>query len=514
MAWTKPTTDSASFVLADSKRSHFNTILAEVLLVTRRATLDLANASMCVATFQRDKGCVAINTTQRLSNERVREIISEVGCFDDSSDDPATVIKVPTVLINEQPFETYQFDDEAPRFQQQKSFPLSIGQTELGMLLVATFSSSFDLSSNDFLSHFEDDFSKTLSILWDLNRAQNETLKTLVSAILDGVILCGMDTEIRFVNQAALRMLHQDDRPNWVGKRLEEFDVPHLTEFLQEALKNNLFELNKVINAPQSRSRLLGVHTQLLRDTKNREIGWMIALRDVTMTWQNDQMRSALSIASHEIKTPLNSICGAVDLLLEKDLGELNKDQTHCLGVIKDDVNRLNRLLNDILDLSRFDEGVIFIDRRKEISLDFLVNKVISSFGSFAGRKNIGIVNKIPKKIPTFKGDRDRLQQVLSNLIENSIKYSLPDSEVEIHASLESSVLNVTVKDEGVGIPEAEWENIFGRFKQLDNCPDHGERGYGLGLAIAREIIAASGGRIWVESAIGKGSTFHFTIPV
>jgi len=489
-------------------------MLREVLLVTRKATLDLATSNLCVATFQQANLRVAIDTTQHLSNEQVREIIAKVTCSEGLREVTGDVIKVPTILINDQSHETYQFDEEAPRFQQEELFPLTIGDTELGTLFVATFSASIDLTSERFLKHFENDFSMTLAFLWDLNRTQNETLYTLVAAILDGVILCGTDKKIKFVNQAALRMLAQDDGLNWVGKQLGELNIPHLTAFLNEALKNNLFELNKVINAPKSRSRLLGVHTQLLKDTRNHEIGWMIALRDVTMTWQNDQMRSALSIASHEIKTPLNSIRGAVDLLLEKDLGALNGDQSHCLGVIKDDVSRLNRLIEDILDLSRFDEGVIFVDRRKEISLEFLVNKVTNSFGSFARRKTIYIVNKVPKNIPMFKGDRDRLQQVLSNLIENSIKYSLPDTKVEINASLENSILNVTVKDQGVGIPEEHWENIFGRFKQLENCPDHGGRGYGLGLAIAREIIEAAGGRIWVESVVGKGSTFHFTVPV
>jgi len=240
----------------------------------------------------------------------------------------------------------------------------------------------------------------------------------------------------------------------------------------------------------------------------------MFVLRDVTRDWQNEQMRSALTVASHEIKTPLNSMLSAVDLLLDLDLGELNSKQNQCLSVVKDDIQRLNRLLADLLDLSRFDEGIQFFERRKQTSLEFLVNKVFDSFRSFAKSKKIQLVNKIPKSIPTFKGDRDRLQQVLSNLVENGIKYSMPGGSLSADAVLEGSIIKCCVKDKGVGIPASDLQTIFERFNQLDNFPDSGSRGYGLGLSIAKEIVESNGGQIWVESKLKVGSTFFFTIPV
>jgi signal transduction histidine kinase len=200
--------------------------------------------------------------------------------------------------------------------------------------------------------------------------------------------------------------------------------------------------------------------------------------------------------------------------MLEQDLGQLNQNQQHCLNVIKDDTKRLNRLLKDMLDLSRFDEGVQFIDRRKQVSLGFLVAKVIETFRIFAKSKNISLNNCVPKSLPTFKGDRDRLQQVLSNLVENSIKYTLTGGSVEIGAELHGSILKCWVRDNGVGIPEDRYDLIFQRFRQLDNFPDQGHRGYGLGLSIARQIVENNGGKLWVESKVGIGSVFYFTITV
>lgn len=340
-----------------------------------------------------------------------------------------------------------------------------------------------------------------------------EKLELLASRTLDGLILCSSEKEILFINNSAKRLLGIDIEQTAVERSLDDFHVSFLAECLEEAKRSNLHEFNKVVDLRDDYSMLIGVHLELLKNKENVRVGWMYVLRDVTRNWQSDQIRSSLAVASHEIRTPLNSMLGAIDLLLEKDLGSLNRKQLHCLGVVKDDIQRLNRLLEDILDLSRFDEGVQFLERRKQTSLIFLVNKVFDSFQSFAAAKNISFTNKIPKSLPTFRGDRDRLQQVLSNLVENAIKYSLPGGKISIDAKLNDATIECCVADQGVGVPEEEFQNIFERFKRLDNDPEQTHHGYGLGLSIAKEIVEALGGRIWLESELGVGSKFYFTIP-
>ncbi|MFQ5674571.1 MAG: histidine kinase dimerization/phospho-acceptor domain-containing protein, partial [bacterium] len=234
---------------------------------------------------------------------------------------------------------------------------------------IATVSEDLNFISKDFLSEVE-------------------KLELLASRTLDGLILCNSQKEILFINNSAKRLLGIDIEQALGIQSLDDLQVSFLTECLEEAKKNNLHEFNRVVDLRNDYSILIGIHLELLKNRDNVRVGWMYVLRDVTRNWQSDQMRSALTVASHEIKTPLNSMLGAIDLLFEKDLGSLNRKQLHCLGVVKDDIQRLNRLLEDILDLSRFDEGVQFLERRKQTSLIFLVNKVFDSFQSFAASKN------------------------------------------------------------------------------------------------------------------------------
>ncbi len=485
----------------------------EVLAVSREAILDLGSRCVWAATYYPACGELEVATAQRISADQLDVIKTKVN-EELSSHSSGAGSQNLFCRVNSKDEQFYNFDKGHPSFDHAFTAPLFLDSSMVAVLSVGTFSPSVDLKDEAFIQQLQDDFSSTLSFLWQVNLDHKERFGALVSAVIDGVILCNAEKEIQFINQAALRYLRRTHLTGLMGKPLQDLTAPFLLDYIGEAEEGGLTEINRVINLPDAPSVLLGVHTEQLKNARGGFLGWIVVLRDVTMNWENDQMRSALSIASHEFKTPLTSIDGAVELLLEQDVGQLNDKQEQCLRVIKDDISRLRRLTTDLLDLSRFDEGVTFLDRRKEISLDYLVNKVIRSFAAHAARKNIMMENKVPKSIPTFRGDRDRLQQVLSNLLENSLKYSLPDGRTEVSAELKGKFLQVNVRDLGVGIAPADTGIIFEKFKQLHNCPDHDERGYGLGLAIARGIVENSGGKIWVESEEGVGSTFSFTIAV
>ncbi len=485
-------------------------LLARLLDMLREAILDVADGAVCVATLQSEKQGIEISTPHRLTVVQVGQLKKDLQAS------AGTGPKDVPLVINGHPESEYEFEPHEYVFTEVSTAPLQVRNASVGWLAICSFTNSKQPGEVELLESLQDDLPAALCSLWRQNQRERQKYQSLALAVIDGVILCTLEREILFINRAALQLLAPENRVPLLGKPIGALNADYLTQFLEEALSNGLHEINKVVQPPaaKSKAQLIGVHTELLKSPRQEEIGWMIVLRDVTTTWQNDQMRSALSVASHEIKTPLNSMTGALDTLLEKDLGDLNQQQSRCLEVMRDDIDRLHRLLTDILDLSRFEEGVKFFDRRKEISLDYLVNKVIYSFRTFAKTKEIAVENQIPKNIPTFKGDRDRLQQVISNLLENAIKYSPANAGVQIGADLKNSVLTFWVKDNGVGIAEEDSETIFEKFKQLDNFHDHGERGYGLGLSIARQIIAAAGGRIWVESEVGAGSTFFVTIPV
>ncbi len=495
---------------SDDNRLH--KVFPEMLTIARQAIVEMGQSQLCVATINQFDSMVDITAPTPISSQDVEQIragisrnIGELGML--------SVRGKLGCRINSTPEEVFSFHPKA-KLQSQIVIPVASQGKTIGLLYIGSLDASFDLSRSKFIQHFSKQFARTLRHLWYLSSRQKEKFQLIVSRIFDGIILCDPRRRIQYVNAVAKRLLGAAPEQNWNGQHLTELEVPFLGEYLDEAVKANINEVNKVTNVPGRKADLIGVHLELLKNQRNTEVGWLIILRDVTKNWQNDQMRSAISIASHEIRTPLNSILGSVDLLLDKDFGDLNEKQSHCLNIVKDDISRLNRLLSDILDLSRFDEGIQFLDRRKLVALGFLVNKVIKSLSSFANSKNIRIENKIPRTLPNFIADRDRLQQVLANLIENSIKYSLPGGVVTIGSELKGNNLRFWVEDTGVGIPASGVEKVFERFVQLDNYPEEGRQGYGLGLSIAKEIVLSMDGTIEVDSEVGVGSTFSITLPI
>lgn len=497
-------------VVKDSRTFDFMMLGEDLCAMIREALVIHFGNRVCTATFQEHRGEVEVYSHCPLSEENVGRFRETVESHVRTDDVACTRLRF---IINHEPENRYNYDNQCPEFKSLIPIPLSLQLLHLGTLYVASFD-QLNLDDEPIINELRRDLFGSLKKLWDVFRGEAMKFQRMVSRTIDGIILTDTDKTIQFVNTRAERILGLDSDSSWTGRPLSALGATYLTDFLEEALSHGMHEINKVVTASEKKTKLLGVHTELLKGVHGEEIGWMIVLRDVTTNWQNDQMRSALTIASHEIKTPLNSILSSVNLLLEQDFGVLSENQQRCLNVIKDDTQRLNRLLSDMLDLSRFDEGVQFIDRRKQVALSFLVDKVIDSFRIQAQAKGIRVRNAIPKSIPTFRGDRDRLQQILSNLVENSIKYSLNGGEVQIGARLKSSILKCWVKDHGVGIPDGKHEIIFERFRQLDNYPGQGHRGYGLGLSIAKQIVEGFDGKIWVDSKPKSGSTFYFTIPV
>jgi two-component system phosphate regulon sensor histidine kinase PhoR len=505
------TKSSVSSNALRNKDSHYlHAHLAEFLTILRETLVDLSGGVLCVGTMETGDSVIKLSARQPLSAPNLQSAKEKITARQSMANGATRM----NLTVNGQPRSKYHCDPSAPEFQRQIVAPLFISNYRVGTLFVGSSDKSINQRKARLIRKLSRDLPRALRHLLYLNNRKKEKFEVLTSRALDGIILCDSSKRIQYINTAALQLLGLPLEERFVGQPLSALKASFLTEYLEQARTDCLSEVNKVVGVRRKHPVLIGAHLELIRNHQNSEIGWMFDLRDVTKNWQNDQLRSALTLASHEMKTPLSSIKGALELLLENDLGKMNDKQKHCLHIIKDDIVRLNRLLSDILDLSRFDEGIQFLDRRKEIALPILIHKVSESFKSFARSKNIKIVNRVSRNIPTFKGPRDRLQQVLANLLENSIKYTLPGGRVSMEAELKDNQLTFVVKDSGVGIPAEDLENIFQRFKQLDNYPDGGKQGFGLGLSISKEIIEAMGGKIWVESQVGVGSSFYFKIPV
>jgi len=258
-----------------------------------------------------------------------------------------------------------------------------------------------------------------------------------------------------------------------------------------------------------------------IRDKDDNVIGFLHLARDVTekkryeqRLKELDKMKSAfVSNVSHELRTPLTAIKASADNMLDRLIGDLNGKQVGYLTRIKSNSDRLARLINDLLDLSTIEAGKIDL-RPTNLPLVTLVKEAAESLRPVAAEKLINLTVMSPDPGVIDWADRDKVIQVLMNLIGNALKFTPARGKVTIAVAKNSAAwMQISVTDTGSGIPAEEVNKVFGRFYQIGQAGAQKTQGTGLGLAISKALVEMHGGKIWVESEAGKGSTFSFTLP-
>jgi two-component system sensor histidine kinase GlrK len=226
-----------------------------------------------------------------------------------------------------------------------------------------------------------------------------------------------------------------------------------------------------------------------------------------------DKMKSDFfSLMAHELRMPLASIKEGTNLLL-KGLGEEFKEKRkEVLTIIAEESNHLIDLVNSLLDLSKMETGMIALNL-EELDISSLINKAVSGMEPLAMAKNVGLKTEIPQDLPSVKMDGERILQALRNLIGNAVKFTPGGGHITISALSMEKGVRVSVADTGPGISKGDLNAIFDKFQQATMTSYNKIRGTGLGLAIVKHIINAHGGKVWVESEIGHGSTFIFVLP-
>ncbi len=219
-----------------------------------------------------------------------------------------------------------------------------------------------------------------------------------------------------------------------------------------------------------------------------------------------------LANMSHELRTPLNAVLGYIELTLDNILGEVPEAIRDGLERARKNGLHLLSLINDVLDLSKIEAGQLTLSLG-EYSMHEIVHSVVTAVEALASEKKLGLAATVLPDLPPGKGDARRISQVLLNLVGNAIKFT-EAGEVRVEVAAADGAFRVSVADTGPGISEADQERIFEEFQQADSSTTRKKGGTGLGLAIAKRIVELHGGRIWVESSPGKGSTFSFTLPV
>ncbi|WP_147802651.1 ATP-binding protein [Alkalicoccus halolimnae] len=242
---------------------------------------------------------------------------------------------------------------------------------------------------------------------------------------------------------------------------------------------------------------------------EDEKSGTVFVYRDMTREYELDQMKSELvSTVSHELRTPLSSVLGFTELLLTKELKP--ERQNRYLTTIHKEAKRLTTLINDFLDLQRMEAGTQSY-QMEHVQMNELAMEVIYQF-KHEKNHHLSLIDEALES--GMKADRDRLYQVLTNLVSNAVKFSPGGGEVTLHLRNEKESLILAVEDEGLGIPADAVNTLFNKFQRIDDGGHRNIGGTGLGLAISREIIERHGGQIWVESEAGRGSIFYISMPV
>jgi signal transduction histidine kinase len=219
-----------------------------------------------------------------------------------------------------------------------------------------------------------------------------------------------------------------------------------------------------------------------------------------------------LANMSHELRTPLNAIIGFSEVLSERMFGELNEKQEEYLKDIYASGTHLLSLINDILDLSKIEAGRMELELT-DFHLPTAIDNALILVRERAGRRGIALEHSVDERLGEIRGDERKIKQVLLNLLSNALKFTPEGGRVDVRAAMVDGMAEISVTDTGVGIAPEDQEAVFEEFRQVGTADKKAE-GTGLGLTLCRKFVELHGGRIWVKSQVGAGSTFTFTIPV
>ncbi|MFC4713543.1 ATP-binding protein [Planococcus dechangensis] len=354
--------------------------------------------------------------------------------------------------------------------------------------------------------------------LYDAAIHERTLNERIVNNINEGIQFIAKNGSMVQRNETMCKMLSCGNAPLdaaisqdvWIHRMAEQTTNPSaMVEFLDMCIREKESEAKTFqYTVKEPYERVIDVYsTPVIVD--GERTGTILVHRDITREHEVDKMKSELvSTVSHELRTPLSSVLGFTELLLNK---ELKPDkQVRYLKTIYKEAKRLTNLINDFLDLQRMESGDQ-VYRMDKLSMNELVIEAAEKFRTQTTHSIVLIDDASDVKV---EGDRERLAQVLMNLIGNAIKFSPEGGNVTISMTNKLNNLRVSIQDEGIGIPAEDIPKLFSKFQRIDNSSRRKIGGTGLGLAICQEIILKHDGKIWIESQEGQGSTIHFELPL
>ena len=360
--------------------------------------------------------------------------------------------------------------------------------------------------------------------LLEQTRRRAIQLESIVESITDAVIVFGPEDRIASANPAVRHVLGLP-LELCLGVRLHDIiaqecgrEVADRAQVISLAFESSRQKMQQDAPKVKCRFELSGQVIDasfVLVNWKEGQPPDIVAIfRDVTRQAHIDRIKEEfISVAAHELRTPLTVLQGYTELLLSESVGKVAPMQERFLKTIKANLERLAELVTNLLDISRVEAGTLQLNF-EELCLPNLVAEVLPAFQAEIEQKGLTLVVEVPRNLPVIWGDQSRLAQLLNNLMSNACKYTPGGGQIGIMARQVNGQIQVDVMDTGVGISLQDQEQIFSRFFRADNPLIREIGGSGLGLSIAKSIVVLHGGEIWVDSELGSGSTFSFTLPL
>lgn len=401
--------------------------------------------------------------------------------------------------------------------------PLRQLQKAADLITVGEFGTRVPVVSNDEIGELAKTFNHMAQQLQetikDLHH-EKEHLSSVLRSMNDAVVTCNAEGSVILTNPQGAKIIEDWNRIGWNENETGERRVntpSRLPEPLQPLFRS------VVEGARETTSKLHvmnGVWSVVMTPLYSRELvrGAVAVLRDVTEEYRLDKMRSDfVANVSHELRTPLSMLQGYSEALLD-DIAGTPEERRELAQVIYDESLRMGRLVKDLLDLARMEAGHMQLNLR-EIHVQNLINRVYRKFSALAREREIELSSRLPDRKLMIQGDEDRLEQVLTNLLDNALRHTPGGRMVEIRAELchlkEAEAVKFEIADQGPGIPPEDLPYIFERFYKADKARTRGNSGgTGLGLAIVKNIVEAHQGEVSVRSDLGKGTTFSVIIPL
>ena len=333
--------------------------------------------------------------------------------------------------------------------------------------------------------------------------------QVLFNSMLEGLLLLDRSRKIYLVNRAFKNLFGL--KTELRGKTIVEALRLHELDELIQRVEAEQQVLDYEIKLPDLNERWLQVNAAVITNAAGERDGTILVFRDLTRLKQLERTREEfVANVSHELRTPLSLIKGYVETLLDgaRDNPEVAE---RFLKIIERNANRLDLLIQDLLTISALESEKIKLNLQP-VALRALVEKVFTDLHAKAENKNVELVNDVPEL--TANGDVNRLDQVLANLVDNAIKYGRAEGRVTVGGKkLDDGKVEIFVRDDGPGIPPEAINRVCERFYRVDKARARDQGGTGLGLSIVNHIVQAHGGEVRVESELGKGATFFFTVP-